>query len=114
MRIARTKIFPAGLSYLNQLASAAQALRSLNREAETETLDLVNNGLVQLKEHTDELEGVVSSVAGEESFEKRAARCCQEILPAMARVRETADGLEGIIPEDLWSLPTYQEMLFNK
>ncbi len=114
MRIARTKIFPAGLSYLNQLASAAQALRSLNREAETETLDQVNNGLVQLKKHTDELEGIVSSVAGEESFEKRAARCCQEILPAMARVRETADGLEGIIPEDLWSLPTYQEMLFNK
>lgn len=114
MRIARTKIFPAGLSYLNQLASAAQALRSLNREAETETLDQVNTGLVQLKKHTDELEGIVSSVAGEESFEKRAARCCQEILPAMARVRETADGLEGIIPEDLWSLPTYQEMLFNK
>ncbi len=114
MRIARTRIFPAGLSYLNQLASAAQALRSLNREAETETLDQVNKGLVQLKKHTDELEGIVSSVAGEESFEKRAARCCNEILPAMARVRETADGLEGIIPEDLWSLPTYQEMLFNK
>ncbi len=114
VRIARTKIFPAALAYLNQLAAACQSLRSLNRETETDTLDQVNNGLIQLKKHTDELESCVSSVVSEENLETRAARCCKEILPAMARVRETADGLEGIIPEDLWSLPTYQEMLFNK
>ena len=31
-----------------------------------------------------------------------------------AEVRAVADRLECIIPEDLWTLPTYQEMLFNK
>jgi glutamine synthetase len=30
----------------------------------------------------------------------------------MAAVRETADLLETILPDDLWPLPTYREMLF--
>jgi glutamine synthetase len=30
----------------------------------------------------------------------------------MAAVRETADQLEMILPDDLWPLPTYREMLF--
>ena len=114
LRIARTKVYPAALAYLNQLASACQVLRSLNRETETDTLDQVNKGLMQLKKYADELEQCVESVVAEENFETRAGRCCHEILPAMEKVREIADGLEGILPEDLWSLPTYQEMLFNK
>ncbi len=114
LRIARTKVYPAALAYLNQLASACQVLRSLNRETETDTLDQVNKGRMQLKKYADELEQCVESVVAEENFETRAGRCCHEILPAMEKVREIADGLEGILPEDLWSLPTYQEMLFNK
>jgi glutamine synthetase len=34
------------------------------------------------------------------------------LLPAMAAVRSAANLLEGIVADDLWSLPTYQEMLF--
>ncbi len=114
VRIARTKIYPAASAYLNRLASTCQMLISLNRETETDTLDQVNKGLMQLKNYTDDLERCVESVVAEENFETRAGRCCQEILPAMEKVRKIADSLEGILPEDLWSLPTYQEMLFNK
>jgi glutamine synthetase len=32
----------------------------------------------------------------------------------MAEVRKFADELEGIVADDLWPLPTYQEMLFIK
>ena len=34
------------------------------------------------------------------------------VLPAMAAVREAADELEGLVADDLWPLPTYQEMLY--
>jgi glutamine synthetase len=34
------------------------------------------------------------------------------LLPAMTAVRAAADVLEGIVADDLWPLPTYQEMLF--
>jgi glutamine synthetase len=39
---------------------------------------------------------------------------CKSVLPAMAKVRECADKLEGYVADDLWPLPTYQEMLFIK
>ncbi|MFG0294515.1 MAG: hypothetical protein ACF8PG_01310, partial [Maioricimonas sp. JB045] len=33
-------------------------------------------------------------------------------IPAMNFVRKYADELEGFVADDLWPLPTYQEMLF--
>jgi glutamine synthetase len=33
-------------------------------------------------------------------------------VAGMARVREAADKLEKIVPDDLWPLPKYAEMLF--
>ncbi len=32
----------------------------------------------------------------------------------MDAVREVADQLESIVPDEFWPLPTYQEMLFIK
>ena len=37
-----------------------------------------------------------------------------EVVPAMAQVRAAADALEAVVPDELWPLPTYQEMLFIK
>jgi glutamine synthetase len=34
------------------------------------------------------------------------------LLPAMAAVRAESDALEGVVADDLWPLPTYQEMLY--
>ena len=36
------------------------------------------------------------------------------VIPAMLAVREIADQIEMILPDDLWPLPTYREMLFIK
>jgi glutamine synthetase len=36
------------------------------------------------------------------------------IIPAMRAVRATCDKLEKVVPDDLWPLPTYREMLFIK
>jgi glutamine synthetase len=37
-----------------------------------------------------------------------------EVLPAMDAVRAVADRLERIVPDDLWPLPKYSEILFIK
>jgi glutamine synthetase len=37
-----------------------------------------------------------------------------DVIPAMAALRETADQIEVLLPDDLWPLPTYREMLFIK
>jgi glutamine synthetase len=36
------------------------------------------------------------------------------IIPAMNVVRTAGDQLEVLVADDLWPLPTYQEMLFLK
>ena len=35
-----------------------------------------------------------------------------KVLPAMTAIRASADALEGVVADDQWPLPTYQEMLF--
>jgi glutamine synthetase len=43
------------------------------------------------------------------------AKYVQEtVLPAMNDAREVADRLERIVPDDLWPLPKYSEILFIK
>ena len=36
-----------------------------------------------------------------------------KILAAMGTLREAADNLEGLVPYDLWPLPSYAEMMFK-
>lgn len=47
-----------------------------------------------------------------ESALDEAAHAQQELLPAMDAVRTAADVLECVVADDLWPLPTYQEMLY--
>jgi len=41
-----------------------------------------------------------------------ASHAQKALLPAMEAVRAAADKLEAIVADDLWPLPTYQEMLY--
>ena len=45
---------------------------------------------------------------------KEAEHMCYTVQPAMLKVRNAADDLEALVADDLWPLPTYQEMLFIK
>ena len=47
-----------------------------------------------------------------ESAHDEALHARDSLLPAMEAVRASADALEGIVADDLWPLPTYQEMLY--
>ena len=42
------------------------------------------------------------------------SHCATSLLPSMLAVREAADGLEQLIDDGCWPLPTYQEMLFMR
>ena len=46
--------------------------------------------------------------------ERRAMHIRDSLIPAMARTRAASDTLEAVIPEDLWTLPTYAQMLFQR
>ncbi len=107
-KIARTLIFPAAVRYQNELASTCANLQSLGYEFDTDTLDRITQLVKALQDAIAEL--AVSTTGGCDDVRK----CCDVVLPAMQQVRACSDELEGLVADDLWPLPTYQEMLFIK
>ncbi|HBA84347.1 MAG TPA: glutamine synthetase type III [Verrucomicrobia bacterium] len=111
--IAKTKIFPAAVAYQSQLASASLALKSLGKEHCTTVLDELNGLVARLQDQMVNLDQVIHHAAKGDILD-HAKHCRDDIVPAIAAVREVADALEGIVSDELWPLPTYQEMLFIK
>ncbi|HAH43869.1 MAG TPA: glutamine synthetase type III, partial [Planctomycetaceae bacterium] len=112
VKIAKTMIFPAAIRYQGELVSNCASLKMLDYDFDTNTLDKVTELVKALQDGIAELE---AAAGGEpEDMLSEATHCCHTILPLMNKVRATADELEGIVADDLWPLPTYQEMLFIK
>jgi glutamine synthetase len=113
LEMSRTMIFPAAVRYQNELASTCVNLKSIGYDFDVDTLDKVTNLIKCLQDSTNLLEKALSQ--GEHDDPIAEARYfCDEILPLMTNVRRYADELEGYVADDLWPLPTYQEMLFIK
>jgi len=113
LEIAKTTVFPAAVKYQYQLASTALALRQLDKTPCTTMLDEVNALVRDLQESIVVLEKALENhVEGTTLDHAKHAR--DHVLPAVARVRQVVDGLECIVSDEFWPLPTYQEMLFIK
>jgi len=63
-----------------------------------------------LKKITDETEKAISKVHKLDTAIK--AGDAKKTKTATDDLRENIDALEGLIPADLWPLPSYAEMLF--
>ena len=113
IEMARTLIFPSVIRYQNELASTCVNLKLVGYEFDTDTLDKVTELVKCLQDRTVSLEKTLAH-HGAAGLEAEARHFCEEVLPAMAEVRKYADELEGWVADDLWPLPTYQEMLFIK
>ncbi|MBC7174399.1 MAG: glutamine synthetase type III, partial [Polyangiaceae bacterium] len=111
-QIATTTILPAVLRYQHELASTAVALKAAGVKADTSTLEKVVALGGELSSAIAALDSAMAHHAG--GVEEEASHFCNSVLPAMLAVRAVADSLEGIVADDLWPLPTYQEMLFIK
>ncbi len=112
VEIARTMIFPAAVRYQNQLATTCTNLKQLGYTFDTDTLDEITKLVKGLQDSTTALEKSLAHHGG--GLVDEAKHFCKTVLPTMAKVREYADKLEGYVADDLWPLPTYQEMLFIK
>ena len=111
--MARCMILPAAVTYLTQLTSAWNG--SKNAGGSTKGLERSINrvsGMVdELSDALDELDTQNEELGGDEMSSK-VVHMRDNVIPAMNAVREVADRLEKVIPDDLWPLPTYRDMLF--
>ncbi len=112
LRIGRTQIFPAAIRYQSELATTCANLKAVGYTFDTDTLDRITALVKQLQDSLTDLEKALGHEAATKEDEARHAR--DVLLPMMMEIRKVADQLEGMVADDLWPLPTYQEMLFIK
>jgi glutamine synthetase len=106
--IARTMLLPASVKWLSSLGAAGSG--SGVERLRSELAGLVDEFVTAIlgleaanREHPEDVDVL------------DAAKYVQgAVIPAMDRVRAVADRLERIVPDDLWPLPKYSEILFIK
>jgi len=115
LEMGRTQIFPAAVRFQSELATTCANLKAVGYTFDTDTLDKVTELVKQLQDGLSSLEHKMHERHNAKGGLVGEAKYFQEVIrPAMAEVRKAADTLEGFVADDLWPLPTYQEMLFIK
>jgi len=111
LEIGSTAILPAAVRHQTEVAVNIGALKAAGVEADVSSLELVSAPIAELRAALAILKDALAVHAGETALEE-AEHARDALLPAMTAVRTAADELEGIVADDLWPLPTYQEMMF--
>ena len=109
VEMATTTIYPAAIRYQTELATAYTAVKAAGVEADSSTLSKVTALIRSLQKATADL---VAAKEIEKSSQQEECEWCRDgIIPKMEALRAVVDELETIVADDLWPLPTYQEML---
>lgn len=112
VNMAKTIIYPAAMRHLSEVSLAVSNLGDigidLGKEGLTLVADLVKSMMACVAELSDLLTKHFSTPEEHMQF------CANTLRPLMDKIRGYADALEGEVADDLWPLPTYQEMLFIK
>jgi glutamine synthetase len=114
--IARTIVLPAAVRYLDDLLDAFHNYRELGgaqagARGLKKLVDDLNYTINDLVESLDSLDAQNAELGGDDIHSK-AHHMRDNIVPAMLDVRAACDRLERMVPDDLWPLPRYREMLF--
>jgi glutamine synthetase len=114
VEMVRTIIFPAAIRYQSELASALANLKAVGVEPDQNTLKVVTELIKHLQDSVGELVDLKGKLEDLEGPEAHCEFVKDKVLPKMLEIRGYVDQLEGWVADDLWPLPTYQEMLFIK
>jgi glutamine synthetase len=110
LELGSTVILPAAIRYQTEVAQNVATLKAAGVEPSTALLEEVSAPIADLVSALADLKKGLEDHAGSSAMDE--ASHAQSLLPAMDAVRAAADSLESLVADDLWPLPTYQEMLY--
>lgn len=111
--MAKTAIYPAAMRHLAEISQTLGNLQGIGIELNPDNLKTV----AKLTDSMMAKVAKLKSALAKENFantEEHMKYCADTIRPLMDEIRVDADELEAEVANDLWPLPTYQEMLFIK
>lgn len=111
--MAKKTIYPAATRYLSDLALTAASASDLGVKLDNSVAKEVANNAESMMKAVAKLEKAMAKDSFK-SEEEHMQYYAKDIRGLMDEVRAYADALEKVVADDLWSLPTYQEMLFIK
>ncbi|MFM7238545.1 MAG: glutamine synthetase type III, partial [Cyanobium sp.] len=111
LQIARTQVYPAAVRYLSELGHALQQQQAIGLQPRLAVRDQLAQLLSALNDGCDALDQALAHPAAD-TTEQHLRHCADSLLPRMAQLRSAVDGLEALVDDDLWPLPTFAEMLF--
>src|SRR5215208_1073572 len=110
LELGSTVILPAAIRYQTEVAQNVATLKAAGMEPSTALLEEVSAPIDDLVSALVDLRKGLEDHSSTSAMDE--ASHAQSLLPAMDAVRAAADVLEGVVADDLWPLPTYQEMLY--
>ena len=113
--MANRYILPAAYQFTGELAQSVAAMKAagvVSKETK-KTLETMTKLTDEAKAQVDKLQHLLEHEANGDIV-KHAKYFRDKVIPSMTALRDAGDTLEGIVPHDVWPLPTYREMLFVK
>ena len=117
--IARKKILPVCISYTKQLCDAISVKRDIFndlriRSVVEDTLASQISDLTEsLFEAINDLREQIAEASSQNNSVDVAKAYRKLVVPAMERLRSSADALETLIPSEQWPFPSYSDILYN-
>ena len=110
LELGSTVILPAAIRYQTEVAQNVATLKAAGMEPSTALLEDVSAPIADLIGALTDLRKGLEDHSSTSAMDEASHE--QSLLPAMEAVRGAADVLESVVADDLWPLPTYQEMLY--
>lgn len=111
--MAKTTIYPTAMKYLSNLTGTIASLKNIGIEVDVTPVKTVAELADAMMAEVYKLSHAITK-HDFESTEAHLQYYAKTVRSLMDEVRKYADGLEAEIADELWCLPTYQEMLFIK
>ncbi len=114
LEMAKQEILPACIKYTNKLAEGIVTKESIGIKvpAEKKMASKLAQETENLLKKIEKLEKVKEKIPQDDAL-KTARYYQNEVLVAMAELREVADRLETMMAKDFWPMPTYTDLLYN-
>ncbi len=110
--IAETMVLPAAAKYFGELTATVTQANQIGAPSGGMQATASGTGALidELREAIDQLKAV--NMTSFEDGHAHAVHMRDQVIPAMSAVRLACDKLELVVPNELWPMPTYREMLF--
>jgi len=112
IQMTRRQFIPAAIRFVGELGASAAAAGKYG-SVQKGLLEEVGKHLESAGKRVAKLEEETKKAQAISAVDKQGAAYRDKVFPAMIALRSEIDALEAILPDDLWPVPTYSDLLFN-